>query len=221
MYFADQGNCSLRIGRPVACGWRSPLVRDRARVVYRGPVTPARCARRSGSWKAATTGRSRSCRRRWPRRRRRCSSSGPAALRDRLAEMEWLWEKLNWLRQARKGEHVRLPAGRAGRADGLVPDPPRPGPRGLLSADLRRPRRRSPEPCWPTSIPPIQAPGVTPGQVDHVLLVSGWFRKNPAEKAGLLTPAEAAAFEFASAVVAEPSPVAAPPERRRRKVANG
>jgi len=25
-----------------------------------------------------------------------------AALRDRLGEMEWLWEKLNWLRQARR-----------------------------------------------------------------------------------------------------------------------
>jgi hypothetical protein len=64
-------------------------------------------------------------------------------------------------------------------------------------------------------------PGVTPGQVDHVLLVSGWFRKNPAEKAGLVTPAEATAFEFASAVVPEPAAVAAPAERRRRKVANG
>src|SRR5262245_2007405 len=35
-----------------------------------------------------------------------------------------------------EGEHFRLPADRPRRADGLVPDPPWPRPRGVLPADV-------------------------------------------------------------------------------------
>jgi len=35
------------------------------------------------------------------------------------------------------------------------------------------------------------AAGVTPNQVDHVLLVSSWFRKYPEQKEGLLMPHQA------------------------------
>jgi hypothetical protein len=47
-------------------------------------------------------------------------------------------------------------------------------------------------------------PGVTPGQVDHVLLVSAWFRKHPEERTNLLTPAEANEVEGRSVKDAEP-----------------
>ena len=154
------------------------------------------------------------------KRRRRCNSNGPAALRDRLTEMEWLWEKLNWLRHARKENTFVYPlTGPDGRTVWYLIH------RGRVRGACYRPTctrlRRRPGRCWTTCTRADPGPGVTPGQVDHVLLVSGWFRKNPAEKAGLVTPAEAAAFEFASAVAPEPAAVAAPAERRRRKVANG
>jgi excinuclease ABC subunit C len=115
-----------------------------------------------------------------------------AALRDRLADLEWLHEKLNWLRHARRENTFVYPlAGADGRTVWYL---------------IHRGRVRGAcfSPTCPTSAAEARAiieqvyandpgPGVTPGQVDHVLLVSGWFRKHPAERANLLSPAEAAA----------------------------
>lgn len=138
------------------------------------------------------------------------------ALRDRLADLEWLWEKLNWLRQARKENTFVYPlTGPDGRTVWYL---------------IHRGRVRGAcyQPTCPTSatiarelLADVYAadlgPGVTPGQVDHVLLVSGWFRKNPAEKAGLLTPAEAAACDHIADVTVDPQ---IPTRRRRTKVGN-
>ena len=120
------------------------------------------------------------------------------ALRDRLAEMEWLWEKLNWLRQARKENTFVYPlAGPDGRTVWYLIH------RGRVRGACYRPTCPTSTTVARELLADVYAadlgPGVTPGQVDHVLLVSGWFRKNPAEKAGLLAPAEAAGFESVAA----------------------
>jgi hypothetical protein len=113
-----------------------------------------------------------------------------AALRDRLAELEWLWERLNWLRNARKENTFVYPLSgpdsrtvwyliHRGRVRGACFQPT-----CSISAENSR-----------TLLEDVFAndpgPGVTPGQVDHVLLVSSWFRKYPVERTRLLTPAEA------------------------------
>ncbi len=113
-----------------------------------------------------------------------------AALRDRLTEMEWLWEKLNWLRNARKENTFVYPLTgpeertvwyliHRGRVRGACYQP-------TCTASAARGRNLLDD-VFGRQAPP----GVTPGQVDHVLLVSGWFRKYPDERTGLLTPADA------------------------------
>jgi excinuclease UvrABC nuclease subunit len=114
-----------------------------------------------------------------------------AAIRDRLAGLEWLSERLNWLRNARKENTFVYPIT---------------GPneqtvwymihRGRVRGACYRPA------CAASAETAIQqleevyrsdtGPGVTPGTVDHVLLVSGWFRKRPVERDLLLTPVQAA-----------------------------
>jgi excinuclease ABC subunit C len=120
-----------------------------------------------------------------------------AALRDRLEQVQWLWDRLNWLRQARKENTFVYPlTGPDGRAVWYL-------------IHRGRVRRACFQPCCVESAESGRTlidevynrdlgPGVTPGQVDHVLLVSAWFRKYPDERAGLLTPAEArqATVEF-------------------------
>jgi excinuclease ABC subunit C len=113
-----------------------------------------------------------------------------AALRDRLAGLEWLWEKLNWLRTARAENTFVYPVAgpdertvwyliHRGRVRGacFLPTCSR-------SADVAVQKLEDVYSQDP-------GPGVTPGQVDHVLLVSAWFRKFPAERERLLTPARA------------------------------
>jgi excinuclease UvrABC nuclease subunit len=113
-----------------------------------------------------------------------------AALRDRLAELQWLWEKLNWLRNARKENTFVYPLTgpdqrtvwyliHRGRVRGACYQP-------VCSASAELGRALLEEVFKPDAIP-----GVTPGQVDHVILVSAWFRKYPAERTGLMTPAQA------------------------------
>jgi excinuclease ABC subunit C len=143
------------------------------------------------------------------------------AIRDRLAEMEWLWERLNWLRQARKENTFVYPlAGPDGRTVWYLIH------RGRVRGACFRPTCRTSEATARAVISDVYAanpgPGVTPGQVDHVILVSGWFRKNPAEKDVLLTPAEANSFNYQSLNRNAPDePRALPsPVGRTRKVAN-
>jgi excinuclease ABC subunit C len=113
-----------------------------------------------------------------------------AALRDKLGELEWLAEKLSWLRTARKENTFVYPlTGTEGRTVWYLIH------RGRVRGACYRPK------CADTSAVALKlledvysqdlGPGVTPGQVDHVLLVSGWFRKRPAERDGLLSPAQA------------------------------
>jgi len=113
-----------------------------------------------------------------------------AALRDRLNGLEWLADRLSWLRNARKENTFVYPlTGPDGRTVWYLIH------RGRVRAACYRP-------TCPDSAMVAQellkvvyrqdlGPGVTPGQVDHVLLVSGWFRKRPTERDGLLTPAQA------------------------------
>jgi excinuclease ABC subunit C len=113
-----------------------------------------------------------------------------AALRDRLAAIEWLWEKLNWLRNARKENTFIYPltgiSGRTvwylihrGRVRGACYLPTCPATAKTSQQLLADVYARDP------------GPGVTPGQVDHVLLVSAWFRKHPTERDGLIQPDQA------------------------------
>ncbi|HEX3147150.1 MAG TPA: GIY-YIG nuclease family protein [Gemmataceae bacterium] len=134
-----------------------------------------------------------------------------AAIRDRRAEIEWLWDKLNWLRQARKENTFVYPlAGPDGRTVWYLIH------RGRVRAACYRPTcdhslataRELLGDVFKVDL----GPGVTPGQVDHVLLVSSWFRRNPEEKAGLLTPADAHAIG-----VDAHNRVAEPRLRKRKK----
>jgi excinuclease ABC subunit C len=130
-----------------------------------------------------------------------------AALRDRLAELEWLWEKLNWLRHARKENTFVYPlTGPDGRTIWYLIH------RGRVRGACYRPNCANSLTTARSLLGDVYGndpgPGVTPGQVDHVILVSAWFRKYPTERAGLLTPAEAHAAGTdgeaeAPAVVAE------------------
>lgn len=135
------------------------------------------------------------------------------ALRDRLAELEWLWERLNWLRQARKENTFVYPlVGADGRTVWYLIH------RGRVRGACFQPGCAASTAMARALLADVYAadpgPGVTPGQVDHVLLVSGWFRKDPAQKAGLLTPTEALVFEFSAAAELPASPT----PRRIRKV---
>jgi excinuclease ABC subunit C len=113
-----------------------------------------------------------------------------AALRDRLAEIEWLWDRLNWLRNARRENTFVYPLTgpeqrtvwyliHRGRVRGACYEPS-----CRDSADVGR---KLLDDVYGREI----VPGLPPGQVDHVLLVSSWFRKYPDQRAGLLTPARA------------------------------
>lgn len=113
-----------------------------------------------------------------------------AALRDRLAEVQWLWDKLNWLRNARKENTFIYPLTgpdqrtvwyliHRGRVRGACY---RPGCAASAEASLKLL-----EEVYAMDL----GAGITPNQVDHVLLVASWFRKYPTEKAGLLMAEQA------------------------------
>jgi excinuclease ABC subunit C len=136
-------------------------------------------------------------------------------LRDRLAELEWLSEKLNWLRHARKeNTFVYSLAGQDGRTVWYLIH------RGRVRGACYQPVCSDTQAVARTLLGEVYAndlgAGLTPGQVDHVILVSGWFRKNPAERAGQLTPAQAHAAKLADAATVIAPPVQ--PVARKRKV---
>jgi excinuclease ABC subunit C len=114
------------------------------------------------------------------------------AIRDRLGQMEWLWDRLNWLRNARKENTFVYPlCGPAGQTVWYLIH------RGRVRGACFQPACAETASASRTLMDEVYnrdlGPGVTPGQVDHVLLVSAWFRKFPDERTGLLTPAAAMA----------------------------
>jgi excinuclease ABC subunit C len=113
-----------------------------------------------------------------------------ASLRDKLSELDWLSEKLSWLRNARAENTFVYPhAGADGRSVWYLIH------RGRVLGACFEPSCAKSTAIARLLLKDVYAtdpgPGVTPGQVDHVLLVSGWFRKYPAERARLITPDEA------------------------------
>jgi excinuclease ABC subunit C len=129
------------------------------------------------------------------------------SLKDRLQPLQWLQDRLLFLRQARsQGDFVYpCPAedGRnlwllihRGEVVGAVREPQsdasRAAARALLQSGFRLPAGES---------------DLTDRTVDSVLLLHAWFRKHPAEKAKLLTRAQAEAL-CAGPVAALPCPAA-------------
>ncbi len=109
-----------------------------------------------------------------------------AAIRDRLASLQWLSERLDWLRTARKENTFVYPmAAPESRTVWYLIH------RGRVRGACFEPTGRKSSLCASKLIDEVYGrdPGanLTPGQVDHVLLVSGWFRKYPEQKQGLLT----------------------------------
>lgn len=114
-----------------------------------------------------------------------------AALRDRLQSLEWLDDRLTLLRQARARNSFVYPlAGPSGaerwylihrgQVRAVTPAPRSPAEVDRVVALIRATFTAAPAPLL-----------LTGGAVDSVLLVAAWFRKNPAEKARLMTRAAA------------------------------
>ena len=122
-----------------------------------------------------------------------------AAIRDRLAGLEWLTERLNWLRNARKENTFVYPiTGPDERTVWYLIH------RGRVRGACYQPACAA---SGETAILQLEdvyrsdlGPGVTPGTVDHVLLVSSWFRKRPAERERLMTPLQAAELGRAATI---------------------
>jgi len=112
-----------------------------------------------------------------------------AGLRDRLAHLDWLSERLNWLRHARDENTFVYPlTGPDERTVWYLIH------RGRVRGSCYLPSCESTSRKATKLLDDVYeelAPGVTPNQVDHVLLVSAWFRKYPEQKAGLLMPHQA------------------------------
>jgi excinuclease ABC subunit C len=114
-----------------------------------------------------------------------------AAARDRLRLLSWLDDRLTFLRSARKGGSFVYPlAGPDGRTVWYLIH------RGEVWAALREPHDEATLAAAIEAIEAVfaEAPaedGITYRTVDSVLLVTAWFRKYAAEKARLLTAAQA------------------------------
>jgi excinuclease ABC subunit C len=120
------------------------------------------------------------------------------ALRDRLQALAWLDDRLRFLRTARQGGSFVYPL--TGPAGGTVWYLIH---RGEVRAALREPRCQATRAAAAGVIEKVFADpcdgGVTDRTVDSVLLVTGWFKKYPAEKERLLTRSAALAFDPAAA----------------------
>ena len=113
------------------------------------------------------------------------------ALRDRLQSLEWLDDRLGLLRRARSQHSFVYPlAGPSGverwylihrgQVRAVLPAPQSPADLDRAAALIRATFTDTPAPLL-----------LSGGAVDSVLLVAAWFRKNPPEKARLLTKAAA------------------------------
>jgi excinuclease ABC subunit C len=126
-----------------------------------------------------------------------------AVLRDKLDVIRWLVEKLSWLQRARREHTFVYPLagddGRAlwylihrGRVRTVVSAPDDAASRRAARSAIER--AFAPDPRETTAVPA--------DQVDSVLLIAAWFRKNRDERERLLTPADAAALCSAGAALA-------------------
>jgi hypothetical protein len=107
-------------------------------------------------------------------------------LRDTVDELFWLQERLAWLQKARREYSFIYPVSgvwyliRGGRVLASVVEP--------TNVKTRRIARRAIDAVFP----PGGGPSIIPNDLyDHVMLVSGWFRRLPLEQAKALTPDEA------------------------------
>ena len=121
------------------------------------------------------------------------------ALRDKMLALEWIHERLTFLRAARQGGAFVYPfAGPDGRRVWYLIH------HGAIHAAIREPNCaagfiRAAELMSEVFARPAGA--VTYATVDSVLLVAAWFRKNPCEKSMLISRTEA----YARCGVAPPS----------------
>ena len=111
-----------------------------------------------------------------------------SAARDRLAVLQWLADRLTFLRGARRGGSFVYPLeGADGRVTWYVIH------RGEVWAALRPPATEADTTAvWAAveqvfSQPAAEAGGVTDRTIDSLLLVTAWFRKHRGEKDKLLT----------------------------------
>ncbi|MBX7102982.1 MAG: GIY-YIG nuclease family protein [Gemmataceae bacterium] len=109
-----------------------------------------------------------------------------AMLRDTVDELFWLQERLAWLQNARREYSFVYPVAgvwyliRGGRVLASVVEP--------TNVKTRRIARRAIDAVFP----PGGGPSIIPNDLyDHVMLVSGWFRRLPLEQAKALTPDDA------------------------------
>lgn len=112
-----------------------------------------------------------------------------AAMRDRLNDLEWLRDRMHWLRQARQENTFVYPLqGTQSRPVWYLIH------RGRVVASCYQPMTTDAAQAHALLADVYKdatGPVLPPGQVDHVLLVSAWFRKYPEQKGSLLTPVQA------------------------------
>lgn len=108
-----------------------------------------------------------------------------ALLRDRLDSLQWIWDRTNWLRTARRDNTFIYPlTGPDQRTVWYMIH------RGQVAGASYEPVCRGTARVAAELIDEIYAgphePGAAPNQVDHVLLVSGWLRKRPEDRARII-----------------------------------
>ena len=117
-----------------------------------------------------------------------------AALRDKLAALQWLTEQLARLREAARQSFVyAVPSAdgpdlwyaiHGGRVRAVLPAPHDDDTRRRIGTILESIYPKGAAPAGPLNL----------DEIDSVLLVSSWFRRHSAERQRQLTPAAALAF---------------------------
>jgi hypothetical protein len=115
-----------------------------------------------------------------------------AALRDKLDAIRWLSDRLAWLQRARAEQTFVYPVvGQDARTLWYLIH------RGRVRTVVPVPRDAAARQAARAAIAAVFAPdgrdaGPLPAdQMDHILLVAGWFRKRADERQRLLSPADA------------------------------
>jgi excinuclease ABC subunit C len=113
-----------------------------------------------------------------------------AALRDRLEVLRWLHDHLERLRQLREGQSFVYPAAsETGEVWYLIHQGRVAASRPAPSPETTARTAAMIEALYRRRFPPGAA--LAGSEVDGVLLVAGWFRRHPEERARVLGPAEA------------------------------